>query len=100
MSTIVGFYAGAESDYRRNQIAASFRDHKHSARRLRPPSAPEGPARPRGLVRRVSTAAAWVLRELSEARGAEQAHRRTPGQNPRLARGKHRDHRPAGRSRH
>ena len=34
MSTIVGFYAGAESDYRRNQIAASFRDHSKSRRRL------------------------------------------------------------------
>ena len=41
MSTIVGFYAGAESDYRRNQIAASFRDHKHTARRLVPRRRPK-----------------------------------------------------------
>ena len=41
MSTIVGFYAGAESDYRRNQIAASFRDHKHAVRRLVPKRRPK-----------------------------------------------------------
>ncbi len=34
MSSIVGPYAGVESDYRRNQIAASFRDHSKSRRRL------------------------------------------------------------------
>jgi len=34
MSSIVGPYAGVESDYRRNQIAASFRDHNKSRRRL------------------------------------------------------------------
>ena len=46
MSTIVGFYAGAESDYRRNQIAASFRDHKHTVRRLVPRRRPKAQPAP------------------------------------------------------
>ena len=33
MSSIVGPYAGVEADYRRNQIAASFRDHRKAAGR-------------------------------------------------------------------
>ena len=57
MSTIVGFYAGVESDYRRNQIAASFRDHSKppspaerphaGARRPSPPRPSTGSARER-----------------------------------------------------
>ena len=34
MSSIVGPYAGVEADYRRDQIAASFRDHRKTGRRL------------------------------------------------------------------
>ena len=34
MSSIVGPYAGVESDYRRSQITASFRGHRKSGRRL------------------------------------------------------------------
>lgn len=34
MSSIVGPYAGVESDYRRTQIANSFRNHRKGSRRL------------------------------------------------------------------
>jgi hypothetical protein len=36
MSPIVGPYAGVESDYRRERITASFREHKRTGRHFFP----------------------------------------------------------------
>ena len=95
MSTIVGFYAGAESDYRRNQIAASFRGPQAHRPPVRPASARQGRAGPRGLVRRVSTAAAWVLRG-SPRHAAPSTHPSYAGpEPPARSPAQHRDHRPA-----
>lgn len=46
MSSIMGPYAGVESDYRRERITESFREHKPRARRLFHRRAPKGAVEP------------------------------------------------------
>lgn len=46
MSSIMGPYAGVESDYRRQRITESFREHRSRGRRLFLRRAPKGAVEP------------------------------------------------------